>query len=81
MGWHRPDEESRADHYRDTRKHEPLPCDPPLCVQRDLSPAEDVIAFIKQTDNYAECVEALEDFAASERERIRLDAVAAGSNA
>lgn len=81
MGWSRPDEESRADYYRDRIKHEPLPCDPPLSVQRDLSPAEDVIAFIKRTDNYAECAEALESYHRERRSEERLEAVAAGSNA
>lgn len=34
MGWSRPDEESRADHYRDSHKHEWRPGDPMPLDQR-----------------------------------------------
>lgn len=37
MGWSRPDEESRADHYRDERKHDFEPLTPKLNLSQRLS--------------------------------------------
>lgn len=65
MGWSRPNEESRADHYRDERKHDfdPLPpraqktvdsprlSDPvPARLDRPITTAEDIAAQVKRLD-------------------------------
>lgn len=80
MGWSRPDEESCADYDRDSRKHEPwLGDEPPLSCQAKPSTALETVYLIRMVDTDL-AVELLEAYAAAERERVRLDAVAAGAH-
>lgn len=63
MGWHRSDEDARADHYRDERKHEPRPDDPPHRLDRKISTAEDIALCVRALRNLSEGAALIEQYA------------------
>lgn len=63
MGWHRSDEDSRADHYRDERKHEPRRDDPPHRLDRKISTAEDIALCVRALRSLPEGAALIEQYA------------------
>jgi hypothetical protein len=85
MGWNRSDEEFRADHYRDERKHEPRPGDRGFSAPRDelpvrLSPpiatALEVAILVKGLKNIRDAERLVEQYAQTVAAEARLQAVA-----
>lgn len=75
MGWSRPDEDYRADHYRDERKHDTLPhrLDPLFSL------AMDVAIAVKDAPNLHVAAGLIDAYADAKAAQQRLDAVAAGA--
>lgn len=67
MGWSRPDEESRADHYRDDHKHELRPGDRdyvPLHAQAaPISTAMDIALIVRGLKNPTEAAALIDQYA------------------
>lgn len=72
MGWSRNDEDFRADHYRDERKHEPRPGDRgfsapsgevPVRLAPDISEAMQVAILVKGEPNFAKAANLIEQYA------------------
>lgn len=75
MGWSRSDEEFRADHYRDERKHDTLP----HRLDRPISTAMDVAILVRALGNIEDAAALIERFVDAKAAEKRLDAVAAGA--
>lgn len=72
MGWSRPDEESRADHYRDLHRHEWRPgdrLDVPICGALEVAL---IVKGLKSIDDAGKLIEQYAQTVASE---ARLQAV------
>lgn len=76
MGWSRSDEEFRADHYRDERKHDTLP----HRLDRPISTAMDVAILVRALDKIEDAAALIDQFVATKATEKMLDAVAAGAN-
>lgn len=84
MGWSRPDEDSRADHYRDEHNHELRPGDRgfPLRLETaPLSTALDIALCVRSMKNPQEAAELIERYVGARAAEVRMEAVAAGANA
>lgn len=84
MGWHRPDEDSRADYERDARIDAPdCPAgdfdEPPLRMQPNISSAMECAVAVKNEPNFEKAARLIEDFARAEAAAERMDAVRAGA--
>jgi hypothetical protein len=53
----------------------------PARLDKPLSTAMDIVVLVKAMPNYEDAAALIERFVDAERERIRLDCVAAGANA
>lgn len=60
MGWSRSDEEFRADHDRDERKHER----PGHRFDKPLTTAMDIVVLVKALPNYQDAAALVEQYAA-----------------
>jgi len=60
MGWSNSQEESRADHHRDSRKNDFPPIDR---IERPLSTAEDIAALVKLMSNYTDAAKLIDQYA------------------
>jgi len=84
MGWSRSDEEFRADHDRDERKHEWRPGDKPSprpdLPQPSLLAIETALMVRHEGIKLELAAQLIEEYARAEAARIRLEAVAAGAN-
>lgn len=64
MGWSRPDEESRADHFIDERKHDWRPGDKPAHrLDKPLTTAMDIVVLVKAMTNYVDAAKLVEQYA------------------
>lgn len=83
--WHtRRFTDNYREHERDLRHDEPRPGEPGYVDHRldaPISTALDIAVLVKAMDDPRDGAALIERFAGAERERIRLDAVAAGANA
>lgn len=76
MGWSRPDEESRADHYRDSVKHDWRPGDKPELatrLDRPLTTAMDIVVLVKAMPNYIDAAKLIEQYAGMVAAGARVD--------
>lgn len=84
MGWSRPDEDSRADHFRDQHKHDWRPGDKPEprpdLPEPSLLAIECALMVRHQGIKLQLAAQLIEEFARAEYQRIRLEACAAGAN-
>lgn len=81
MGWHRPDEDSRADNERDLAKHEPRPGEKDYVPHRldvEIPTAVD-IAFMVKALPLMKGAEVIEQYLKETADRARMDAVRAGA--
>lgn len=90
MDWHRPDEDFRADHHRDHRKHAPRPGDrgfsapsdhhPPARLEVPISDLLMLVLLVKcDSTSIHDAAELIELYSRNEAAKVRLDAVAAGA--
>lgn len=82
MGWHRPDEDSRADYEHDLAKHEPRPGEKdyvPHRLDAPVSPAMQCAVAVKNEPNFEKAARLIVDFARAEAAAERMDAVRAGA--
>lgn len=84
MGWHRPDEDYRADHHRDHAKHDrgfSAPGnEPPARFHPPISEALEVAILVKcSSTTLPQAAELIELYARNLAAQQRLDAVAAGA--
>ena len=77
MGWNHPNEESRADHYRDERKHDWRPGDPvaQLAHRLDapLTTAMDIVVLVKAMKNYTDAAKLVDQYAGMVAAAARVD--------
>lgn len=76
MGFSRPDEEFRADHHRDLRKHDSLP----HRVDRQLSTALDIALLCRCLDNIQDAADLIEQYAQMVAAGARLDETLEAAN-
>lgn len=78
MGWSRSDEDYRADHYRDERKHEPRPGEPDFPLRLETAPITGAleIAILVQAIPLERAAELIEAYARSQAAAARLEATA-----
>lgn len=76
MGWSRPDEDHRADHSRDLRKHDSLP----HRVDRQISTAIDIALLCRLMDNIQDAADLIEQYAQMVAAGARLDETLEAAN-
>ena len=73
MGWHRSDEDYRADHYRDTLKHDDSP---PLYAQSPRVSGALEVAILAKAVPLQQAADLIEAYARSESAAARVEATA-----
>lgn len=77
MGWSSNQEESRADHYRDERKHDFEPIDR---LERQIPTALDVASLVKLVDDISIGARLIEQYAKTCAAEARMEATEAATN-
>lgn len=76
MGWSRPDEDFRADHDRDSRKHDWRPGDAPELatrLDRPITTAMDIVVLVKAMPSYLDAAKLIEQYAGMVAAGARVD--------
>lgn len=76
MGWSHPDEDFRADHYRDMHRDEPRAGEKGYVAHRldkPLTTAMDIVVLVKKLDNYADAAALIDQYAGMVAAAARAD--------